>query len=106
MVIRNYLLRLIILIFTQGFLNYKTADAQFGDFVASTDNTDGGYFPVNLKEGLADTAIQISEISAATTDSDGSEIIAAIEISDIPVGAVLSDGSNNFTATLGSTAVM
>jgi Ca2+-binding RTX toxin-like protein len=34
---------------------------------------------------------------------DGSETITAIEIRDVPVGAILTDGVNTFTASLGNT---
>src|SRR5690606_21240455 len=63
---------------------------------------DGGYYPVRLNEGLMDTPIQLQDITAALTDLDGSESLA-VTISSIPVGAVLSDGVNSFTATSGNT---
>jgi hypothetical protein len=53
--------------------------------------------------GNEDTAIAL-DISAALTDTDGSETLALV-ISGIPVGAKLSDGIHNFTATLGNTSV-
>ena len=49
--------------------------------------------------GEAGKAIVLPEISAALTDTDGSETLT-LEISGIPEGAVLSDGNGNtFTAT-------
>jgi len=54
--------------------------------------------------GDEDTAIPLS-LSAAAVDTDGSETLS-IEISNIPVGATLSDGSNSFTASAGSTSVV
>ena len=47
--------------------------------------------------GDEDTAIALS-IDPALVDTDGSELLA-LEISAIPVGATLSDGTNSFTAT-------
>jgi hypothetical protein len=60
---------------------------------------DGGYFAdFNVNEGIAGEPIPLSEISASLTDDDGSETLS-VTIGDLPVGAVLTDGSNNFTAT-------
>ncbi|HUL05884.1 MAG TPA: tandem-95 repeat protein, partial [Candidatus Acidoferrum sp.] len=53
--------------------------------------------------GNEDTAIALS-ISPALTDTDGSEHLS-LQVSAIPVGATLSDGSHSFTATAGNTAV-
>ena len=44
------------------------------------------------------------DISANLTDNDGSETLA-LTISSIPEGAVISDGTNSFTATAGSQSV-
>ncbi len=41
-------------------------------------------------------------VSTALQDTDGSETLR-LEVSDIPIGATLTDGTNLFTATLGST---
>ena len=43
-------------------------------------------------------------ISSTLHDTDGSESLR-LEVSDVPVGAVLSDGVNTFTATTGNTTV-
>ena len=46
--------------------------------------------------------MNLPTIAGALTDTDGSETLA-LTISSIPVGAVLSDGTNTFTAVSGST---
>ena len=51
--------------------------------------------------GDTDTAIAL-DIQAALTDTDGSETLA-VSVAGVPVGAVLSDGTNSFTATDGNT---
>ena len=52
--------------------------------------------------GYEDQPINLPTIAGALTDTDGSETLA-LTISSIPVGAVLSDGTNTFTAVSGST---
>ena len=47
--------------------------------------------------GDENTAISIPEINAELQDTDGSETLA-VSISGVPVGAMLSDGVNNFLA--------
>lgn len=59
---------------------------------------------VSNASGNEDSAISLS-VSTSLTDTDGSESIASLEVSDIPIGAKLSDGTNNFTATTGNTSV-
>ena len=49
-----------------------------------------------------DAAIAL-DISAAV--GDGSETITAITVSGLPAGAVLSDGTNSFTASAAATSV-
>jgi hypothetical protein len=51
--------------------------------------------------GDEDAAIALS-VDPSLTDTDGSELLS-LEISAIPVGATLSDGTNSFTATSGNT---
>ena len=53
--------------------------------------------------GNEDTAIALA-IGASLVDADGSEALA-LALSAIPVGAVLTDGTNTFTATAGSQSV-
>jgi len=57
--------------------------------------------PVN--KGLEDTAIRLSSISAALSDTDGSESLT-VAISALPVGTLLTDGVKTFTATAGNTS--
>ena len=45
--------------------------------------------------GDEDTAISIPEINAALQDTDGSETLS-VSVAGVPVGAILSDGVNNF----------
>ncbi len=52
--------------------------------------------------GLEDTEIPLT-LSAELTDTDGSEMLSKLEIRGIPVGAILSDGVNEFEATNGHT---
>ena len=93
---------------------------QFGNFVVGADNADGGYFPQQINSGLVDNFIEISndlnldciiethneeEVKALTADTDGSENIISVTISGIPVGSVLTDGTNEFEATTGNTSI-
>ena len=54
--------------------------------------------------GFEGTSIGLPGLSASLNDSYGSEILV-LSVDDIPVGAVLSDGTNSFTATIGNTSV-
>jgi len=49
--------------------------------------------------GFEDGAVPLSAIGVALRDTDGSEILT-LTIGAIPVGAMLSDGTHSFTATL------
>ncbi len=51
-----------------------------------------------------DTQSATFSVSASLNDLDGSESLA-IEVGNVPVGAVLSDGLNTFTSTTGNAAV-
>ncbi len=51
-----------------------------------------------------DTQSAVFTISSALSDTDGSETLR-VEISAVPVGATLTDGTNVFTATTGGTAI-
>ncbi|WP_428423956.1 tandem-95 repeat protein [Methylibium sp.] len=62
----------------------------------------GGYYPLT-GTGVEDSPISLPPIAVALTDSDGSEAISVVTIGQIPVGATLSDGIHNFTATAGHT---
>ncbi len=78
---------------------------QIGSFVPGTDNTDGGYYPVQLSRGAEDTYIEIPNIAASVVDTDGSESIASIVISGIPVGAILTDGVNEYVSAVGAESI-
>ncbi len=54
--------------------------------------------------GNEDTPIALT-IGAALVDADGSEAISSLEIGAIPIGATITDGANDFTATSGNTSV-
>ncbi len=90
---------------TTNFNLYSNAadiDGQHSSLV-STDG-ENGYYPIALNEGMEGSPIKLTSISAALTDTDGSETLS-ITISDIPEGCTISDGTNTFTATSGSTTV-
>ena len=59
--------------------------------------------PLNQSGGLEDQPIQLPEIVGATIDTDGSETLS-YTISQIPDGAILSDGTNSYTATATATS--
>ncbi|PTQ72176.1 retention module-containing protein [Pseudomonas sp. GV071] len=52
--------------------------------------------------GLEDHAIKLSSISAAVTDTDGSESITKITIDDAPAGSIISDGNGNSVTSTGA----
>lgn len=52
--------------------------------------------------GWEDTAVPLSALSAALTDSDGSETLI-LTLEAIPVGATLTDGTRSFTASQDNT---
>ncbi|MDB6010978.1 MAG: hypothetical protein JWL65_3228, partial [Gammaproteobacteria bacterium] len=67
---------------------------------APTITLDGGGNPVNT--GYENTAIQLQQIDGELVDRGGSETLS-VTIEGVPVGAVLTDGTNTFTATAGLT---
>ncbi len=69
---------------------------------APTITLSGGCQPVNT--GYENTSIQLQQIDAELVDRGGSEILS-VEMEDIPVGAVLTDGTNTFTAAADQTSV-
>ncbi len=81
-----------------------SVNGQFGAFVPGGENPDGGYFPLVLNSGVEGNNIEISGIASDPADLDGSESIVDLIIEDIPVGAVLTDGVNAFSASAGNTA--
>ncbi|MDW3097529.1 MAG: hypothetical protein R8J41_05475 [Alphaproteobacteria bacterium] len=58
----------------------------------------------NAASGIEGGTIDLPDVSASLTDTDGSETLA-VTISAIPEGAVLTDGANTFTASSGNTSV-
>ncbi len=69
-----------------------------------TVSTSGGYYPVS-NSGVEDTNIKISPIAITLNDSDGSESLISLVATGLLTGTVLSDGTNNFTATASSASV-
>lgn len=64
-----------------------------------------GYYQLyGDNEGAEDTAIPLSRLNATLADQDGSETLSVM-VSQIPVGARLSDGSHSFVATDSLTSV-
>ena len=55
--------------------------------------------------GNQDTDIAIAGLLPSLEDDDGSEVLDALIIEGLPVGATLKSGSNEFTATAGNTSV-
>jgi VCBS repeat-containing protein len=87
---------------------YTNASDLVGDGLRVSDlqGTDGQshYAVYGYNEGAEDTVISLSRLTAALVDRDGSETLA-VEISQIPSGAKLSDGTHEFTATDALTSV-
>ncbi|WP_157534165.1 Ig-like domain-containing protein, partial [Moritella sp. JT01] len=71
-------------------------DGQRSGYVENSNN-DGGFYPVRLNEGVEGTDISLSSVNAALVDLDGSESLV-ITVSGVPVGAVISDGTNSVTS--------
>ena len=60
----------------------------------------------NASDTNEDSTADLSgSISPALVDTDGSEVISLIDVSSVPDGFTLSDGSNSFTATVANDAV-
>ncbi len=98
---------------TAGLTNYSftlpadTAGNYTLEFRATDSNSVGGLLDnISLGQqvnvGLEDHAIRLSSITAAVTDTDGSESISKITIDDAPAGSVLSDGNGNTVTSTGS----
>ncbi|MES2992770.1 MAG: Calx-beta domain-containing protein [Pseudomonadota bacterium] len=78
------------------------------EFRATDSNSIGGIMDnISLQltpnVGVINTATPLPTPVATLTDSDGSETLTLLAITNIPVGATVTDGTNSFTATLGST---
>jgi hypothetical protein len=66
-------------------------------------STDGGYFPVFPTADVVGTLASI-DLSGLSVSVKGADTLTELLLG-IPIGAVLSDGSNNYTATLAATSV-
>ena len=71
--------------------------------ITVTDVADAPTLTVSDASGTEDSSIDLA-IGTGLTDTDGSESLTT-SISQIPVGATLTDGANTFTATVGTTSV-
>ncbi|MET1491998.1 VCBS domain-containing protein, partial [Uliginosibacterium paludis] len=92
---------------SSNFLIYSSlaaVEAAGGVHDAVVGTSTAGYYPVS-NSGVEDTAISISPITISLSDSDGSESLVSLLATDLLVGTVLTDGTNTFTATSGSTSV-
>ncbi|HZV61590.1 MAG TPA: tandem-95 repeat protein [Methylophilaceae bacterium] len=89
---------------TGNFQLYPDNTAITASGASFTPNNDGGYFTYAGSAGNEDNGIALGNISASLNDTDGSESLSVV-ISGIPIGAVLTDGTNTFTATSGNTNV-
>ncbi|WP_458701564.1 Ig-like domain-containing protein [Sulfurospirillum sp. 1307] len=81
-----------------------SAPGQYDDYLIheiSFDRTISTNDTVVTNEGVP---VDLS-ISTSLVDTDGSESITSLTVSDIPDGAILSDGTNTFTATASSSSV-
>lgn len=70
------------------------------DLTNFTTINDGGYYAVGNHSAAS---MAINTINTALVDTDGSETLALM-VGAIPVGAILTDGSNFFTSTAGATS--
>jgi surface adhesion protein len=88
----------------QSITQVDTAGAQRGAFVANTTTGEGGYYPVRYDSGVQ-SKVYLAPIVATLTDTDGSETLA-VQLQNIPVGTIISDGTRSFTATASATSVV
>jgi len=86
------------------FPTVSSLEAVGGAHLPLVANGDGGYYPVG-NAGLESTWIKLAPLSAALVDTDGSETLSVLTLTDIPVGAQLTDGIHTFTATAGNTTL-
>jgi surface adhesion protein len=94
---------------TSNFLLFQSinqvdaAGGQRSAFIPNTTSGEGGYYPVVYDAGVQ-SRVYLAPVLASLVDTDGSESLA-ITLQGIPVGAVLTDGTNTFTASGASTSV-
>ncbi|WP_157451396.1 cadherin-like domain-containing protein, partial [Caldimonas taiwanensis] len=65
-----------------------------GNFIS---HGSGGYYPLTPNVGATDGYIALSGIQVQLADTDGSESLTAVQLSGMPVGSVLTDGSHTAT---------
>ncbi|WP_259372616.1 beta strand repeat-containing protein [Piscinibacter defluvii] len=89
---------------TTNFNLYRDTSTFGGTVIGSmVPNGDGGYYPTTVT-GPEDGSIALGTIAATLNDTDGSETLA-LRIGNLPVGATLTDGTNSFVASAGTTSV-
>ncbi|MCP3850978.1 MAG: type I secretion C-terminal target domain-containing protein, partial [Gammaproteobacteria bacterium] len=67
-------------------------NAPYSEFASGPESgTDGGFYPVEINKGMEGSQIKLSSISSSLVDLDGSESLS-LEVTNIPVGAIISDG--------------
>jgi outer membrane lipoprotein-sorting protein len=84
--------------------NLATATVSADLAVTVDDVADAPTLTVIAASGDEDTAIALS-VATALVDTDGSETLS-LSVASIPIGAVLADGANSFTASLGNTTAV
>jgi hypothetical protein len=87
----------------QSITQVDAAGGQRSAFVPNGTTGEGGYYPVVYDAGVQ-SRVYLAPVLASLTDTDGSETLA-VQLQGIPVGAVLTDGTNSFTATVAATSV-
>ena len=80
----------------------QTIQLMSGSAGAMLENVSVAEDPVNT--GYQDTAIKLQDIEAALADNGGSEALS-VTLQGLPPGAVLTDGTNSFTATADQSSV-
>ncbi|MEQ9586904.1 MAG: cadherin-like domain-containing protein, partial [Parvibaculaceae bacterium] len=85
--------------FREAGVDQDNGRGMYLDNIKLTETTDG-----SSVSGSEDGTISLPDISASLGDVDGSEALA-LSVGNIPDGATLSDGTNTFTASGGTTSV-
>ena len=94
---------------TSNFLLFQSinqvdaAGGQRSAFIPNATTGEGGYYPVVYDAGVQ-SRVYLAPVLASLVDTDGSESLA-VTLQGIPVGAVLTDGTNTFTASGAATSV-
>ncbi len=85
--------------FREAGVDQDNGRGMYLDNIKLTETTDG-----SVVSGTEDGTIGLPDISAGLGDTDGSETLS-LTVGNIPDGATLSDGTNTFTASGGTTSV-